>query len=78
MKKDKLKAPKVNDDLRPEYDLSQLQVRRMGPSRKQFGGDVIRLAPDVATAFRDADTVNNALRLLIEIAQTRGRPQRGA
>ena len=80
MKKDKLKAPKakLNDELRPEYDLSQLHVRRLAPGRKQFGGDVVRLAPDVATAFRDAETVNKALRLLIKIAQTSGRPERGA
>ena len=80
MRKVKLKASeaKLNDELRSEYDLSQLQVRRMGPGRKQFGGDVVRLAPDVATAFRDAEAVNKALRLLIKIAQTRGRPQRGA
>ena len=79
MKKDRLKAPepKLNDELRSEYDLRKLQVRRLGPGRKQFGGDVVRLAPDVATAFRDAETVNKALRLLIKIAQTSGRPQRG-
>ena len=79
MKKDKLKASKteLNDELRSEYDLSQLQVRRLGPERKQFGGDVVRLAPDVAAVFRDAETVNKALRLLIEVAQTSGQSQRG-
>ena len=80
MKKDKLKPleAKLNDELRSEYDLRKLQVRRLGPGRKQFGGDVIRLAPDVATAFRDAETVNKALRLLIKIARTSGQPQRPA
>ena len=79
MKKDKLKASKteLNDELRSEYDLSQLRVRRLGPERKQFGGDVVRLAPDVAAVFRDAETVNKALRLLIEVAQTSGQSQRG-
>ena len=80
MKKDKLKASKteLNDELRPEYYLRKLQVRRLGPKRKQFGGDVVRLTPDVAAVFRDAGAVNKALRLLIEVAQTSGPPQRGA
>ena len=62
MRKVKLMASeaKLNDELRSEYDLSQLQVRRMGPGRKQFGGDMVRLAPDVATAFRDAEAVKQS------------------
>ena len=77
MKKDKPSKTELKDELRSEYDLSQLQVRRLGPERKQFGGDVVRLAPDVAAVFRDAETVNKALRLLIEVAQTSGQSQRG-
>lgn len=60
----------LNDELRSEYDLSELQVRRLGPGRQQFGENIVRLAPDVATVFRDAEAVNEALRLLIKIAQT--------
>ncbi|KOR27969.1 hypothetical protein TI04_12105 [Achromatium sp. WMS2] len=55
------------DDLRPEYDLNELQVRKLGPGRKNFG-DVVRLEPDVAAVFTDADAVNVALRSLIKIA----------
>ena len=36
------------DELRPEYDLKSLQVRKFGPGRKSFGGSVVRLEPDVA------------------------------
>ena len=53
-----------NDELRPEYDLRSLRVRRLGRGRKSFG-DVVRLEPDVAEAFPNADSVNEALRSLI-------------
>ena len=68
----------LNDELRPEYDISQLQVRRLGPGRRQFGGDVVRLEPDVAAVFQDAEAVNEALRLLIKVAQSSNQPQHGA
>ena len=57
--------PKVEDELRPEYDLRSLQVRKVGPERKSFGGTVIRLEPDVAEMFPDSESVNEALRFLI-------------
>lgn len=53
-----------NDELRPEYDLKNLKVRKLGPGRKSFG-DVVRLEPDVAEVFPDAESVNEALRVLI-------------
>ena len=56
------------DELRPEYDLHTLRVRKLGPGRKSFG-DVIRLEPDVAEAFPDADSVNQALRFLIRVTK---------
>ena len=58
----------VNDELRPEYDLRSLRVRKLGPGRKSFGG-VIRLEPDVAEVFPDAEAVNEALRFLIRITK---------
>jgi hypothetical protein len=30
----------TEDDLRPEYDLKELKVRRVGPRRKSFAGTV--------------------------------------
>ena len=58
----------MEDELRPEYDLSTLRVRKLGPGRKRFG-DVIRLEPDVAEAFPDANSVNEALRFLIRVTK---------
>ena len=58
----------IEDELRPEYDLRSLRVRKLGPGRKSFG-DVIRLEPDVADAFPDADAVNQALRFLIRVTK---------
>lgn len=57
------------DELRPEYDLGSLQVRRFGPGRKSFGGSVVRLEPDVAEMFPSAESVNEALRFLIRITK---------
>ena len=58
----------AEDELRPEYDLQSLQVRKLGPGRKKFC-DTVRLEPDVIAAFPNADAVNKALRYLIEIAK---------
>ena len=59
----------MDDELRPEYDLKNLRVRKLGPGRKSFGGSVVRLEPDVAEVFPDAESVNEALRFLIRIAK---------
>lgn len=58
----------ANDELRPEYDLRGLRVRKMGPGRKSFGG-VVRLEPDVAEVFPNAEAVNEALRFLIRVTK---------
>lgn len=58
----------MNDELRPEYDLRSLQVRKLGPERRSFGG-VVRLEPDVANVFPDANAVNEALRFLIRVTK---------
>jgi hypothetical protein len=57
----------VNDDMRAEYDLRG-GVR--GKYYKQYmeGTNVVLLEPDVAVVFRDSDSVNQALRLLIKAA----------
>jgi hypothetical protein len=55
------------DDLRPEYDLRG-GVR--GKYYKQYmeGTNVVLLDPDVAAVFRDSESVNQALRILIKAA----------
>jgi len=58
----------LEDELRPEYDLRSLRVRKLGPGRKSFG-DTVRLERDVADAFPDAGAVNEALRFLIRITK---------
>jgi hypothetical protein len=64
MKRDK---SDMEDDLHTEYDLKSLRVRRLGSGRKSFGGTTVRLEPDVAEMFPNADAVNEALRLLIRV-----------
>lgn len=59
----------INDELRPEYDLTGLRIRKLGPGRKSFGGSVVRLEPDVAQVFPDAESVNEALRFLIRVTK---------
>jgi hypothetical protein len=59
----------LEDDLRPEYDLKSLRVRKLGSGRKSFGGSTVRLEPDVAAIFPSADAVNEALRFLIRVTQ---------
>ncbi len=63
-----MNSPETEDELRPEYDLQSLQLRKLGPERKKFG-DVVRLEPDVIAAFPNAEAVNAALRYLMEIAK---------
>ena len=41
----------MNDELRPEYDLRSLRVRKVGSKRKGFKGQSIQLEPDVAAVF---------------------------
>lgn len=60
----------MQDELRPEYDLKNMQVRKVGPGRKYFAGNpVIHLEPDVAAVFPDAAAVNEALRFLIRVTK---------
>ena len=60
------------DDLRPEYDFSQMKggVRGKYAERYRGGTNLVLLDPDVAAAFPDAKAVNDALRLLLEEKQS--------
>jgi len=60
---------KTDEDLRAEYDLRRLRVRKLGPSRRGFGGTLVLLEPEVAEKFPDASAVNEVLRFLIRIAR---------
>ena len=70
--------PDIKNDLRPEYDLKSLPVRRFGPGRKSFAGSVVRLEPDVAASFPTADAVNEALRFLIRVTKENKPTSRGS
>ncbi len=59
----------IEDELRPEYDLMSLKVRKVGPERKSFLGTTVRLETDVAKMFPDSGAVNEALRFLIRTTQ---------
>ncbi len=67
MRKDDMEM--MDDELRPEYDLKRLKVRKVGPGRKHFRGPTVRLETDVAEVFPDAESVNEALRFLIRITR---------
>ena len=61
----------MEDELRPQYDLRQLLKRGVrGKYYKQYmeGTNVVVLDPDVAAVFRDSESVNQALRVLIKAA----------
>jgi len=59
---------KFKDTMRPEYDMRG-GVR--GKYAGRFKRDVVMMpiAPDVAAAFPDADSVNEALRVLMKAAK---------
>jgi len=59
----------MDDELRSEYDLKSLRVRKVGPKRKNFRGRSVHLEPDVAEVFPDSESVNAALRFLIRVTQ---------
>ena len=75
MEKDNLMKKVESDeenDLRPEYDFSQMKggVRGKYVERYREGTNLVLLDPDVAAAYPDAKAVNDALRLLLQEKQT--------
>ena len=60
-----------SDELRPEYDFSE-GVRGKHYEAYRAGTNVVFLEPDIAEAFPDSASVNNALRLLMKLAKTKG------
>lgn len=60
---------KMEDELRSEYDVRSLRVRKLGAGRKRFGRTAIYLEPDVAEVFPDSNSVNEALRFLMKVTR---------
>ena len=76
------KKPSSNDpdELRPEYDLAALGpgVRGKYFERASAGTNIIRLDPDVATAFPTSESVNTALRMLVDVAEATSERRKAA
>lgn len=68
MKKD---VDELEDELRPEYDFSKMAggIRGKYVERYRAGTNLVLLDPDIAQAFPTDASVNEALRLLLQIAQ---------
>jgi len=65
-------ATEMDDELRPEDDLSELLeggVRGKYVARYRAGTNLVLLDPDVAKAFPDEAAVNEALRLVIQLTE---------
>ena len=65
----------LEDELRPEYDLKELlkhAVRGKYAERYKAGTNLVLLAPDVADAFPNEQAVNDALRLVMQLAKIPG------
>lgn len=69
---------KKRDGLRSEYDLSELKGGVRGKYHRRYseGTNLVLIDPDLADAFPDAKSVNDALRVLVKVAETRVRPSR--
>jgi hypothetical protein len=59
-----------DDRLLPEYDFTGA-VRGKYYERYRRGTNVVLLDPDVAIVFKDSTAVNDALRLLVSLAQAK-------
>jgi len=58
-----------SDEIRPEYDFSH-GVRGKHYEAYRAGTKFVFLEPDVARAFADSASVNQVLRLLLQLART--------
>lgn len=72
----KVSTKRFNDDLQPEYDLSQLKGGVRGKYYRQAmaGTNLVLIEPELADVFPDTKSVNRALRLLADTAEAAARP----
>lgn len=79
--REKLLAERENnmkkDELREEYDLGKLKgkVRGKYVERYKLGTNLVLLEPEVSEAFPDSESVNNALKMLMQLAKNQTHPQ---
>jgi hypothetical protein len=74
MKEDNMnrQGSELEDELRPEYDLTNLlkeAVRGKYAERHNEGTNLVLQDPDVAEAFPTQEAVNDALRLVIQLSR---------
>jgi hypothetical protein len=68
----KAKTQKLTDELRPEYDFDYSKAVR-GKYHKRLieeGANVVVLESDVAKAFGNSESVNKALRSLLDLTRS--------
>lgn len=67
----KKEVDELEDELRPEYEFSKMAggVRGKYVERYRAGTNLVLLDPDIARAFPTDASVNEALRLLLQISQ---------
>ncbi len=67
----KAKEKKISDELRPEYifDYSKAVRGKYYKRILEEGANVVMLEPDVAKAFVDSASVNDALRSLLNLTK---------
>jgi hypothetical protein len=68
----KAAKPKRDPDMLSEYDFSE-GVRGRYAKRYAAGTNIVVLSPDIAEFFPDSESVNTALRALVDIAQKTAR-----
>lgn len=69
---------KLDDGLRPEYDLSKLKggVRGKYYRKAMAGTNLVLIEPELTKVFPDGDSVNRALRVLADTAEAVASPSR--
>lgn len=73
MKENNMKKDEINDELRPEYDLTKLKggIKGKYVERYREETNVVVLEPEVARVFPSSAAVNAALRGLINNKEDR-------
>jgi hypothetical protein len=68
----KASAKRSNNDIRSEYDLSQLKggVRAKYYREATAGTNLVLIDPELANVFPDTQSVNRALHLLADTAES--------
>lgn len=74
----KASAKGFENDLRPEYDLARLKGGVRGKYYRQAmaGTNLVLIERELAEVFPDTESVNRALRLLVNAAEAAARPSR--